>query len=70
MKRLAFEYSYTVYNSKLRLSVTGSDNMKYIWKIQLNRCRYTECTGKSMTTFIIEDNQEMIEMISAPCVVG
>jgi len=69
MKRLAFERSQAVYDFKLRSSVAGSDDIDAYLEdatvqAELDRCRYARCTGKNVTTFIINDDPEMIQILS------
>ena len=73
MKRLAFERSQAVYDFKLRSSVAGSDDIDAYLEdatvqAELDRCRYAKCTasGKNVTTFIMDDDPEMIQILSAP----
>ena len=71
MKRLAFERSQAVYDFKLRSSVAGSDDIDAYLEdatvqAELDRCRYARRTGKNVTTFIMDDDPEMIQILSAP----
>ncbi len=71
MKRLAFERSQAVYDFKLRSSVAGSDDINAYLEdatvqAELDRCRYARRTGKNVTTFIMDDDPEMIQILSAP----
>ena len=70
MKRLAFKHLQAVYDFKLRLSVAGSNNIDTYLKdttvqAEIDRCRYARCTGKNITTFIINDDPEIIQILSA-----
>ena len=71
MKRLAFERSQAVYDFKLRSSVAGSDDIDAYLEdatvqAELDRCRYARRTGKNVTTFIMDDDPEMIQILSVP----
>ena len=69
MKRLAFERSQAVYDFKLRSSDAGSDDIDAYLEdatvqAELDRCRYARYIGKNVITFIINNDPEIIQILS------